>query len=105
MVAANKMRITLRAYDSGQLEIATKEILDAATRTGAMVSGPVPLPTRERRFTVIRSPHINKDSREYFVQRVHKRLVDITQPSAKTMDVLTRLTVPNGVEVKVKVIQ
>lgn len=105
MVAANKMRITMRAYDSRQLEIATKEILDAATRTGALVSGPVPLPTRIRRFTVLRSPHINKDSREYFEQRIHKRLVDITQPSAKTMDVLQRLTVPNGVEVKVKVIQ
>ena len=104
MVAANKMRITLRAYDSGKLEIATKEILDAAARTGAMVSGPVPLPTRKRKFTVIRSPHISKDSREYFVQRVHKRLVDITQPSAKTMDVLQRLTVPNGVAVKVQVI-
>ena len=105
MVAANKMRITLRAYDSGQLEVATKEILDAATRTGAVVSGPVPLPTVRRRFTVIRSPHVSKDSREYFEQRLHKRLVDITQPSAKTMDVLTRLSVPNGVEVSVKVMQ
>lgn len=105
MVAANKMRITLRAYDSEQLETAIKEILDAATRTGAHVSGPVPLPTRIRRFTVIRSPHISKDSREYFEQRIHKRLVDITQPSSKTMDVLQRLTVPDGVAVKVQVIQ
>lgn len=104
-VAANKMRIVLRAYDSGQLEVATKEILDAAMRTGAVVSGPVPLPTMRRRFTVIRSPHISKDSREYFEQRLHKRLVDIAQPSAKTMDVLTRLAVPNGVEVSVKVMQ
>lgn len=105
MVVASRMRITLRAYDSKQLEVAIKEILDAATRTGAMVSGPVPLPTKVRRFTVLRSPHISKDSREYFLQRVHKRLVDITQPSSKTMDVLQRLTVPNGVEVSVKVIQ
>lgn len=105
MVTANKMRIVLRSYDTAQLEVATEEILDAATRTGAVVNGPVPLPTKRRRFTVIRSPHVYKDSREHFEQRIHKRLIDIRQPSAKTMDVLTRLNVPNGVEVSVKVMQ
>lgn len=99
------MRITLRAYDSGQLEVAAEEILDAAARTGAVVNGPVPLPTIRRRFAVIRSPHNYGASREYLEQRLHKRLIDITQPSAKTMDVLTRLSVPNGVEVSVKVMQ
>lgn len=103
-MAAGKMRITLRAYDSAQLESATEQILDAATRTGAQVAGPIPLPTIRRRFTVIRSPHVNKDSREHFELRLHKRLVDIVEPSTKTMDVLQRLNVPNGVEVSVKVI-
>ncbi len=99
-----KMRLTILAYDSAQLEDATKQILDAATRTGAKIAGPVPLPTVRRRFTVIRSPHVNKDSREHFELRMHKRLVDIVEPSSKTMDVLQRLNVPNGVEVRVKVI-
>ena len=104
-MANNKMRITLRGYYSGQLEHATEQILDAATRTGALISGPVPLPTVRRRFTVIRSPHVNGNSREYFELRLHKRLVDIVEPSTKTMDVLQRLSVPNGVEVSVRVIQ
>ncbi len=104
-MATGKMRITLRGYDSGQLEQATEQILDAATRTGALVAGPVPLPTMRRRFTVTRSPHVNGRAREYFELRLHKRLVDIVEPSTKTMDVLQRLSVPSGVEVSVKVIQ
>ena len=104
-MATGKMRIMLRGYDAPLLEQATEQILDAAARTGAQIAGPVPMPTRRRRFTVIRSPHITKDSREHFEHWLHKRLVDIVEPSSKTMDVLQRLNVPNGVEVSVKVIQ
>ncbi len=104
-MATGKMRLLLRSYDAPLLEHATQLILDAATRTGAQISGPVPMPTRQRRFTVIRSPHITKDSQEHFELWLHKRLIEVVEPTSKTMDVLQRLQVPTGVEVSVKVLQ
>ena len=97
-----KIRIRLEAYDSEILDQSAKEIVETAKRTGAKVCGPVPLPTRIERYTVLRSPHIDKKSREQFEIRTHKRIVDITEPTAKTMDALGRLNLPAGVYVKVK---
>ena len=84
------------------LQNSSQQILETAERTGANVAGPVPLPTAKRMFTVIRSPHIDKDSREHFELRVHKRLIDILEPSSKTIDSLTRLNVPAGVDIAIK---
>jgi small subunit ribosomal protein S10 len=97
-----RIRIRLEAYDSDILDKSALEIVETAKRTGAKVSGPVPLPTRIERYTVLRSPHIDKKSREQFEIRTHKRIVDITEPTAKTMDALGRLNLPAGVYVKVK---
>ena len=97
-----KIRIVLKAFDHRVLDISSQQILDTAERTGAQVAGPVPLPTSKRRFTVIRSPHVFKDSREYFELWVHKRLIDILDPSSKTIDSLTRLNVPAGVDIAIK---
>src|SRR5206468_6702246 len=87
----NKIRIRLKAYDTQAIETAAKEIVDTATRTGATVSGPVPLPTEKNVYCVIRSPFKDKDSREHFEIRTHKRLIDIHQPTPKTVDSLQRL--------------
>jgi small subunit ribosomal protein S10 len=92
----------LKAFDHRVLDVSAQQILDAAERTGAQITGPVPLPTAIRRFCVIRSPHIDKDSREHFELRVHKRLIDILEPSSKTIDSLTRLNVPAGVDIAIK---
>ena len=97
-----KIRIRLKAYDHSAIETAAKEIVDTATRTGASVSGPVPLPTEKHRYTVIRSPHKDKDSREHFEMRIHKRLLDILEPSPKTVDSLQRLDLPAGVDIELK---
>ncbi len=97
-----KIRIVLKAFDHRVLDVSAQQILDAAERTGAQITGPVPLPTAIRRFCVIRSPHIDKDSREHFELRVHKRLIDILEPSSKTIDSLTRLNVPAGVDIAIK---
>ena len=97
-----KIRIVLKAFDYRLLDISSQQILETAERTGAQVSGPVPLPTAKRMFTVIRSPHVDKDSREHFELRVHKRLIDILEPSSKTIDSLTRLNVPAGVDIAIK---
>jgi small subunit ribosomal protein S10 len=97
-----KIRIILKAFDHRLLDISSQQILETAERTGANVAGPVPLPTAKRMFTVIRSPHIDKDSREHFELRVHKRLIDILEPSSKTIDSLTRLNVPAGVDIAIK---
>jgi small subunit ribosomal protein S10 len=97
-----KIRIVLKAFDYRLLDISSQQILETAERTGAHVAGPVPLPTAKRMFTVIRSPHIDKDSREHFELRVHKRLIDILEPSSKTIDSLTRLNVPAGVDIAIK---
>ena len=97
-----KVRIILRAFDHKLVDQSSGQIVEAAERTGAAVSGPVPLPTRIKRFCVIRSPHIDKDSREHFELRTHKRLVDILDPNSKTIDALTRLQMPAGVDISIK---
>lgn len=97
-----KIRIILKAYDHRILDLSASQILEAAERTGAQVAGPVPMPTSIRRFCVIRSPHIDKDSREHFELRTHKRLIDILEPTSKTIDALTRLNVPAGVDISIK---
>lgn len=102
MVEAPHIRIRLKAFDHHLLDHSTQEIVDTAKRTGARVLGPIPLPTRISRYTVNRSTHVNKKSREQFEVRVHKRLVDIVDSTAKTMDALTQLELPAGVHVEIK---
>ena len=97
-----KIRIILKAFDHRVLDLSAGQIVEAAERTGAAVAGPIPLPTRIRRFCVIRSPHIDKRSREHFELRTHKRLIDILEPTSKTIDSLTRLNVPAGVDIAIK---
>ena len=97
-----KIRIVLRGYDHKIVDVSARQIVEEAERTGAGVAGPVPLPTSIKRFCVIRSPHVDKDSREHFELRSHKRLIDILDPSSKTIDALTRLTVPAGVDISIK---
>ena len=92
----------MEAYDHSVLDQSAAEIVDTAKRTGAVVHGPVPLPTRIERYTVLRSPHIDKKSREQFEIRTHKRLIDISQPTGKTVDALNKLSLPAGVDVKIK---
>jgi|TARA_B110000263_G_C15285474_1_gene500535 small subunit ribosomal protein S10 len=102
MPSTQKMRIILKSFDHRVLDVSAQQILETAERTGAKVAGPVPMPTTKRMFTVIRSPHVNKDSREYFELRTHKRLIDILEPSSKTIDSLTSLSVPAGVDIAIK---
>jgi small subunit ribosomal protein S10 len=97
-----KIRIKLRAYDHRLLDQSVKEIVDTATRTGARISGPVPLPTKISKFTVLRSPHVDKKSREQFEIRTHKRLIDIFDPTADTVDALMKLELASGVDVEIK---
>jgi small subunit ribosomal protein S10 len=97
-----KIRIKLKAYDHRILDQSASQIVEAAEQTGAKVVGPVPLPTRIKKFCVIRSPHVDKDSREQFEIRTHKRLIDILEPSSRTVDVLTRLDLPAGVDIEIK---
>ena len=101
-MAKQKIRIRLKAYDHRVLDQSVRQIVDTATRTGAYIVGPVPLPTKIEKFTVIRSPFIDKDSREQFEIRTHKRLIDVVEPSSKTIDALVRLTLPAGVDVEIK---
>ena len=101
-VAQNKIRIRLKAYDSSAIETAAKEIVETATRTGATITGPVPLPTEKNVYCVIRSPFKDKDSREHFEVRTHKRLIDIHSPTPKTVDQLMRLDLPAGVDIEIK---
>ena len=96
------IRIRLKAYDHRVLDTSAKEILETAKRTGADVRGPVPLPTRIERFTVLRSPHIDKKSREQFEIRTHKRLLDIIDPTPQTVDALMKLELASGVDVEIK---
>ena len=96
------IRIRLKAFDHRVLDMATGEIADTAKRTGAAIRGPIPLPTRFERFTVNRSPHVDKKSREHFEMRTHKRLIDILQASPKTMDALMHLDLPAGVDIELK---
>ena len=97
-----KIRIRMESYDHAVLDQSAAEIVDTAKRTGAVVHGPVPLPTRIERYTCLRSPHIDKKSREQFEIRTHKRLVDIIQPTGKTIDALNKLSLPAGVDVKIR---
>jgi len=92
----------MEAYDHSVLDQSASEIVDTAKRTGAEVRGPIPLPTRVERYTVLRSPHIDKKSREQFEIRTHKRLIDIIQPTGKTIDALNKLSLPAGVDIKIK---
>jgi small subunit ribosomal protein S10 len=102
-IAQNKIRIRLKSYDHTAIETAAKEIVETATRTGATVSGPVPLPTEKNVYVVIRSPFKDKDSREHFEIRTHKRLIDIHQPTPKTVDSLQRLDhLPAGVDIEIR---
>jgi small subunit ribosomal protein S10 len=103
MIMSNqKIRIRLKAYDHTLLDQSTMEIVDTAKRTGAKVAGPIPLPTRTTRFTVLRSPHIDKKSREQFEIRTHKRLLDILDPTQQTVDALMKLELSAGVDVEIK---
>ena len=97
-----KIRIRLKAYDHRVLDQSAHEIVETAERTGARVGGPVPLPTERSIFTVLRSPHVDKKSREQFEIRTHKRLVDILEPTPQTVDALMRLDLPAGVDVEIK---
>ncbi len=97
-----KIRIRLQAYDHAVLDHSAKEIVNTAKRTGAQVSGPVPLPRHIERFTVNRSPHIDKKSREQFEIRTHKRLIDIVDPTPQTVDALMKLDLPAGVDIEIK---
>ena len=102
MPNGEKIRIRLKAYDHRILDQSTREIVDTAKRTGADVAGPIPLPTTINRWTVLRSPHVDKKSREQFEMRTHKRVIDIFEPTARTVEALNRLVVPAGVFVKIK---
>jgi small subunit ribosomal protein S10 len=97
-----KIRIRLKGYDHRILDLAALQIVEAVEATGAVVSGPVPLPTRIQKFSVIRSPFIDKDSQEQFEIRTHKRLIDIIETTSKTIDALTRLNLPSGVDIDIK---
>jgi len=97
-----KIRIRLKAYDHRILDQSAEQIVEAAERTGAAVAGPIPLPTHIKKFTVIRSPFIDKDSREQFEIRTHKRIIDILNPTSRTVDTLMRLQLPAGVDIEVK---
>ena len=97
-----KIRIRLKAYDAKVLDQSAGEILETARRTGARVAGPIPLPTKISRYTVLRGPHIDKKSREQFEIRTHKRLMDIVEPTQQTLDALMKLDLPAGVDVEIK---
>src|SRR5436305_1310691 len=102
MAQNTKIRIRLKAYDYRVLDQSTSEIVDTAKRTGAQIAGPIPLPTVKNKYTVLRSPHVDKKSREQFEIRTHKRLIDIVEPNQNTVDALMRLDLPAGVDVEIK---
>jgi len=97
-----RIRIKLRAYDHRVLDQSTHDIVETAKKTGATVSGPIPLPTKREIFTVLRSPHVDKRSREQFQIKTHKRMLDIINPTSKTIDALKRLDLPSGVDIEIK---
>ena len=99
---SDKIRIRLKAYDYRVLDQSTSEIVDTAKRTGARLAGPIPLPTAKNKWTVLRSPHVDKKSREQFELKTHKRLIDILDSRAQTVDALTKLDLPAGVDVEIK---
>ena len=102
MATNQNIRIRLKAFDHRLIDTSAKEIVDTARRTGAQVKGPVPLPTKMERFTVLISPHVNKDARDQYELRTHKRLMDIVEPTDKTVDALMKLELPAGVDVQIK---
>jgi len=101
-MSKQKIRIRLRAFDHKILDQSSQKIVETAKKTGAVVSGPIPLPTEKSVYTVLRSPHVHKDSREQFEMRTHKRLIDILSPTPKTVDALMRLDLPAGVDIEIK---
>ena len=101
-MANQKIRIKLKAYEHNLIDQSSERIVETAKRTGAKVSGPIPLPTEKEIVTILRSPHKYKDSREQFEMRTHKRLIDILQPTPRTVDALTKLDLPAGVEIEIK---
>jgi len=101
-MVGDRIRIRMEAYDHRVLDQSALDIVETSKRTGARVKGPVPLPTRIERYTVLRSPHIDKKSREQFEIRTHKRVIDIEEPNAKTVDALNKLNMPAGVFIKIK---
>ncbi|HHY98479.1 MAG TPA: 30S ribosomal protein S10 [Firmicutes bacterium] len=101
-MAGHKIRIRLKAFDHRLLDQSAEKIVETAKRSGAFVSGPIPLPTERSVYTVLRSPHIDKDSREQFEMRTHKRLIDILEPTQKTVEDLMRLDLPAGVDIEIK---
>ena len=105
MASSQKIRIRLKAYDHDIVDQSTQKIVETVLRTQANIKGPVPLPTEKHRYTVVRSPHKDKDSREHFEMRIHKRLIDIVEPSPKTVDSLQRLELPAGVDIEIKIQQ
>ena len=102
MAIRDRIRIRLKAYDHRVLDQSTTEIVTTAKRTGAQIAGPIPLPTLRNRYTVLRSPHVDKNSREQFEIRTHKRLLDILEPTQDTVDALMKLDLPAGVDVEIK---
>ena len=101
-MTSQKIRIRLKAYDHKILDQSLHDLVETVKRTGAKIVGPVPLPTKISRYTVLRSPHVDKKSREQFEMRIHKRLIDIMQPTPKTVDALMKLDLPAGVDVEIK---
>ena len=102
VINSQKIRIRLKAYDHRLLDQSTKEIVDTAKRTGARIAGPIPLPTSINKYCVLRSPHVDKKSREQFEMRTHKRLLDILEPTQQTIDALMKLDLAAGVDVEIK---
>ena len=100
---AQNIRIRLKAFDHEIIDQSTKKIVETVNRTDATIRGPIPLPTDKHRYTVIRGPHVDKDSREHFEMRIHKRLIDILEPNPKTVDSLQRLELPAGVDIELKI--
>ena len=102
-MASNSIRIRLKAFDHDIIDKSTRMIVETVLRTNAKIRGPIPLPTDKHRFTVIRGPHIDKDSREHFEMRIHKRLIDIVEPNNETIDSLQRIELPAGVDIEIKI--
>jgi small subunit ribosomal protein S10 len=101
LVQSQRIRIRLKAFDHRLIDSSTQEIVETARRTGALVKGPIPLPTRKEKFTILVSPHVNKDARDQYEIRTHKRLLDIVEPTEKTVDALMKLDLAAGVEVQI----
>ncbi len=102
-MSEQKIRIRLKAYDHEVVDESARKIAETVVRTKAKIKGPVPLPTKIHRYCVIRGPHVDKDSREHFEMRIHKRLIDIVNPNAKTIDSLQRIELPAGVDIEIKI--